>query len=131
VWNNLSTEQIKTGKNAEGVPYLTLFLQDYTQRFKPTEPLFPNCGKCLNTYIQKYKNYTPMEKIKSKYKLKLMFEGITLFGTGLVITNETLTDEIGEQLLNEHPHGVALFDEIPKKVVKEASVIEPLKKTKK
>jgi hypothetical protein len=72
-----------------------------------------------------------MEKIKSKYKLKLMFEGITLFGTGLVITNETLTDEIGEQLLNEHPHGVALFDEIPKKVVKEASVIEPLKKTKK
>jgi len=112
LWESLSNDEIINGKNADGVGYLGLFLQDYYKKFKPTEPIFAGCNKCLNDYIYKYKN-TPIMENTSNYKLKPMFEGITLFGTGLVITNATITDKIAKQLLKEHPHGKELFESIP------------------
>lgn len=113
-WGELSRDEIINGYNGEGVRLLSLFLQAYAARFGDAEPLYASCYKCLTDYITKFQNYQknkPMET--SKYKLLPMFEGITLFGTGLVITNETLTDEIADKLLKEHPHGAKLFEFIP------------------
>lgn len=127
-WDNLSNDEIINGKNADGVSYLGLFLNDYTIRFKPTEPIYAGCRRCLNDYIYKYKNFKDMEVTNSSYKLKLMFEGITLFGTGLVITNKNLTDKIAKKLLAEHPHGKELFDFIPEEVVAPKPVVKKDKK---
>lgn len=70
------------------------------------------------------------KKKETKYKLLPMFEGITIFGTGLVITNENLTDEIAELLLKEHPHGDKLFDGLPDAEVVSHPDIVPTKPKK-
>lgn len=125
MWDDLSNDDIINGTNEDGVRYLGLFLHDYTKLFKPTGPLYAGCKKCLHNYINEFKNNKPMENT-CNYKLLPMFEGITLFGTGLVITNKNITDKIAKQLIKEHPHGVNLFDIIPE----EPKVVEAPKKKK-
>jgi hypothetical protein len=113
-WSKLSANTIFEGKNSDGVRYLNEFLKDYQDTIKPTEPIYGSCLKCVQKYYYELLNYTKMAT-STKYKLKPKYEGITLFGTGLVITNATLTDELAEQLLAEHPAGATLFEEVAKK----------------
>ena len=112
-WVNLGIEQIMNGTNSEGVRYLTLFLKDYKAIVQPTEPIVASCPKCIRKYFQELINHKTMEKTESKYKLKAKYEGITLFGTGLIITNKNLTDELGARLMKKHPAGIKLFEVYP------------------
>ena len=124
-WSEINISTIMTGKTDDGVLLLSLFLKDYKETCKPTEPIVVSCGACLERYYKEYLKTKEMsaEIINSGYELHKKYEGITLFGSGLVITNKTLSDEIAKRLLKDHPRGEQLFS----KIVKEEPVIEAKK----
>lgn len=126
-WGKLDIDVIFAGVNSENTRYLTLFLKEYVQLIEPTEPPMASCRKCLSQYLYEFLTYKPMKKLEQNYQLKSKYEGITLFGTGLIITNKTITDEIGERLLKEHPAGVKLFSVTPNDAINDINVnVDPV-----
>ena len=66
--------------------------------------------------------------VKCDYRLHKKYEGITLKYNGVRIRNADLTNELAKELIAKHPHGVKLFDIIPKEIeVKEIEVVEEIK----
>lgn len=112
-WSKLDIEIIFSGKNAEGVRYLQLFLSDYVSLIEPKDTPIASCKKCLKKYLYEFLTYKPKTMEKQNYQLKPKYEGITIFGTGIVFTNANLTDELAERLVKEHPAGVKLFAIMP------------------
>lgn len=123
-WGKLSADVIFRGKDSEGARYLPKFLKDYVSLIEPKEPPIASCKKCINKYLYEFLTYKPKTMKKQNYQLKPKYEGITIFGTGLIITNANITDELGKRLVDEHPAGVKLFAVMPNNDSNDAGNIE-------
>lgn len=113
-WKAIGKDKILKGNDEFGNPYRSQFLKDYHARFGGhTETL---CERCVAQQIDKYFNTKTMSNVKSAYRLKSKYEGISLgFGSTVRVTNATLTDAIAKKLINNHNLGEALFDVVPEK----------------
>ena len=106
---DLST--VAHGKTGGGVRYLELFLREYTAIFQET--VNPGCNRCLNTYLQRYKNHFKQMANKCKYRLHAKYENIPLeFGSPILVNNANITNEYAEILLRK-PNGARYFDVMP------------------
>lgn len=135
-WHNIGFDLTLTGKNSEGERYLKLFLKDYTALTH--EVVNASCVKCLRTYFNKYINLTTMSESKSKYKLHLKRQGLQLeFGGSVFVTNDNITDEYAEALIDRFEKikpdfdPSYLFSEFPVKETKietETETVAPKKR---
>lgn len=133
-WLSLNKETIFNGKDEKGNRYLSQFLSDYKKTFNP-DIINAGCKRCLNDYYLKFTKHLAMsdktEKTKSGYALKAKYEGIPLsFGSRTFVTNNNITNEMGDELLKNHPAGEKLFTTIPKKQEKELTRLEELNSMK-
>jgi len=100
--------QSVTGK---GVPYLELFLKEYTSLFGGS--VNPSCPKCLTAYLTNYQNHFNAMQNTCAYKLHKKYENIPLqFGSPILVNNSNITNEYAEILLQQ-PDGIRFFAEIP------------------
>lgn len=116
-WHRYNPDTVFFGSDGNGVRYLPEFLQDYQNTFNEIPEA--GCHKCLKRYFTRLiqKQESEMNTQKSSFRLKKMFEGIQAkFGSSKMFRNSTLTDEDAIFLLDNHPHGVKLFDVIPSNV---------------
>lgn len=97
-WANMSSHSILNDVDSNDKRLLLLFLKDYTDI--TGEKVNASCSKCLNEYINKYKNLFSMEsKNESKFKLRKEYQNIPLkFGSPILVNNKNITDEYGEIL---------------------------------
>lgn len=110
-------DTVFTGKDEDGVRYLPEFLNDYQDSF--LEVPEAGCRKCLVRYYEKLTSKINKMNTKntSNFRLKAMFNGIQAsHGSNRIISNNSLTDELAIELLDNHPHGEKLFDVIPDNV---------------
>ena len=111
------------------------FIRDYQAEFG--ERVIVGCPNCLaKCYDKFYKKYTMVEdKHTHGYVLKAKYNGIKSKTNGSPCRNADLTVEQAIDLIENHPHGLDLFESIPEKVeeikVVEAVVVEKPKKKRK
>ena len=127
-WRKLNKVTVFTGKDKNGNRYLTQFLRDYQKTFNVLE-INAGCERCLNEYysklILKLNTMSNNKKQDCAYVLKLKYHGIPKTpGSRDLITNENLTNEIGDFLLKNHPRGEMLFDAMPENAGKAKSKSE-------
>lgn len=119
-WSVFDAETVFRGKSPEGTPYLLQFLRDYKRIVNPAEAPVASCKKCVQKYLNQLINFKKMDiKISKNWKLKAKYEGITLFGTGIILTNSNITDELAERFYKEHPAKENLFDLMPEELPSE------------
>lgn len=107
------------------------FLRDYKKHFN-TGKLNPSCSSCRLEYWRNYINlFKNKEMEKSKYILKLKYNGINLGATGQPIRNGEMTDKQAEELIKNHPKGKDLFDFIPEPKIKPKAKKKTVSKTEK
>lgn len=140
-WYKMDIGTIVSGVTADNVSYLKLFLIDYKKEFN-VEIVNPSCTRCLNGYLNDFKQkYNKMENT-SKYRLHKKRENLVLkFGSGIRVNNQNITDDYAEQLIKNYSNNPDftmdfLFDKYPttKKEEEEVAPIEeeqPVKKTRK
>jgi len=144
-WEEYSIEYIISAKDADNVPLLKLFLQDYTKLF--STQVNAGCFKCLNQYLVNYKQkiYKMENQNTCQYKLKPKYQNIPLeFGSNVFINNNNITDEYAEKLLERYKDAEKIFEVYPQtettvEVVEENETTEattenveiPQKKTRK
>lgn len=124
----MSIEQIIGGSTADGQRYLELFLKDYTKLF--STKVNPSCKNCLKNYLQNYKSKLLNMENNCKYRLKKKYNGIqTKFGSGIFVTNDNITDELGKELFKNHKNPEQLFERYPKEQIEvKAEEVKPPKK---
>lgn len=113
-WELYNLENIIGGKTADNIPLLKLFLQDYSKLFH-TSTLNASCQKCLQDYLNNYKNkINKMENPNtSQYRLKQKYNNIPLeFGSNIFVNNNNITDEYAEKLLERY-NAEKIFDVYP------------------
>ena len=122
-WHKMNIETIVSGKTADDISYLKLFLIDYKKEFN-VEVVNPSCSRCLNNYLDSFKKkYNKMENT-SNYILKKKREGLQLsFGSSIFVTNKNLTDEYAKKLIERFSKKEGftldyLFDKYPKEEIK-------------
>lgn len=117
---------ILTGSAEDGTKFLKLFLQDVVEHLNVKQPN-ASCQKCLQDYYNRLTVLcTPKQEIMSKYKLLKKREGISLeFGSKIHVTNDNITDEYAEKLidrfkkLNKNFQLSDLFQTYPKEADKQ------------
>lgn len=95
-WESYSIEYIISAKDADNVPLLKLFLQDYTKLF--STQVNAGCFKCLSQYLVNYKQklYKMENQNTCQYKLKPKYNLLPLeFGSNIYVTNNNINDEKG------------------------------------
>jgi hypothetical protein len=111
-WKTYQASEVQSGIDQNGNRLISLFVKDYKD-VMGTE-FCPSCKDFeikFNNFITKLEN---MKTVKnSGFKLKAMFDNITLFGSTKYFNNATLSDEEAIVLLENHPKGLDLFDEVP------------------
>lgn len=116
-WSKIAKDVVFTGTDEDGNRYLSEFLRDYKQTFDAPN-IEAGCARCLNDYYLKLTSTLhKMTKVKnSGYRLKAKYNGIPLnFGSQIQVFNSNLSDELAEELLEKHPAGAELFDQLPAK----------------
>lgn len=142
-WNEYTIENIISGKSADGVSLLELFLKDYAKEFN-ISTLNANCKRCLKDYLDKYKSKKRRMDSNVKYILHKKREGIPLdFGSGIYVNNNNINDEYAKKLIRKFTDILGdkftmdyLFSKYPKDDVKEVNdsevkVVKPRRKRKK
>ena len=100
-WLELNTNDIVSKIDANGVRYLELFLQDYTKLFN--KKVNPSCSKCINNYLQEYKEKFMIMENKSNYILHKKREGLPLeFGSKIRVNNANITNEYAQKLIKKY-----------------------------
>lgn len=124
-WLGYTLDGIVSGKTADGVRLLELFLNDYKAKFNVTTV----CGTCPNKLKDYYKKLTQSKKsniMESQFRLKAKYQNIPLRNTGegynVNVNNSNLTDEKAIILLERYAVE-KVFDVFP-----DAETIEALKK---
>lgn len=101
-WLEMNTDGIIGGKAPDGVRYLELFLQDYSREFNNTT-LNPSCRKCINDYLNNYKQRFRIMSTDSNYLLHKKRQGIQLeFGSGIFVNNNNITDAYAKKLIKRY-----------------------------
>lgn len=121
-WLEIDSERLMNGVTKEGVRYLKLFLIDYKNIFGVNN-LNASCSSCIRTYHSNYKQKFKDMENSCNYKLKNKYNGLPLsFGSQIYVTNNNITDEYAEKLLERYEKDV-IFEKYPKekKEVKEAT----------
>lgn len=99
---------------------LSQFLKEYKKQFGGS--INPSCRKCLNKYFTNYLNFINMKNEgKCDYVLKAKYNGIQLGVNGRPVRNGEMNNKTGKELMENHPHGVDLFEKYPKPTKKEKS----------
>lgn len=118
-WLKYDKQTIFADKRRGGL--FVTFLKEYRDQFKVS--VNANCPGCFETYYKNYLNsIKPKEKMstttKSKcdYELHKKYENITMKYGGARIRNRDLTNKLGKEILENHPHGAKLFVRMPEKV---------------
>jgi|GEM_PF-5429355 len=110
-FKNMDIATLTRGVSGKGERYLEVFLRAYTAIFPG--PLNPQCPRCLNQYLQQYKNYITTMETTCRYRLHECYENIPLQeGSDILINNQNLTDAYALILLNQ-PNGVRYFAQMP------------------
>lgn len=116
-WQDYSIEEIKTGTDKEGNRLVLSFCQDYKELFGKGATCCHTCPSFeskFRKYIQKANKMKDQEKCS--FKLKAMYNGIQEKFGGHPVSNGNITDEKAIALLNSHPRGKDLFEEMPDNV---------------
>lgn len=119
-----------SGKSADNVRYLQLFLSDYAKEFNNTT-LNASCKKCIADYLRKYKSKFTIMDNKCDYVLHKKREGMQIeFGSSVFVNNTNITNELAEKLVNKFKSVKGedfdlgfLFSVFPKETKKEEVVI--------
>ena len=125
-WLKYDKGSIFRDKSKNGL--LSQFLKDYRAKFGGS--INPSCGKCLAKYyddfINEYSN--KMENKESHgYVLKLKYNGIKSKTSGKPNRNADLTEVQAIDLIENHPHGKELFDNIPNSYYNKFKEVEEIK----
>ena len=110
---------IISGKTANDVSFLKLFLIDYKKEFN-VETVNPSCETCLKSYHNDFiKKYQKMENT-SNYELHKKRENLILkFGSNIRVNNSNITDKYAKQLIENYKNNPNftmdyLFSKYPK-----------------
>ena len=124
-WLEYDKGAIFRDKKRDGL--LVNFLRDYKTAFGGT--INPSCMHCLEKYYNNFINtYTmSIQKDKCKFVLKLKYNGIKCAVTKRPCRNGDLTDIQAIKLIEKHPHGVLLFEEIPQSYYDDLKVVAEIK----
>jgi len=92
---------------------LSQFLKEYKSEFGGS--INPSCMTCLNSYYNNFiEKYTMSDIIRNtEFVLKAKYNNIKSKTNGRPCRNADLTDEQAIDLIENHPHGVNLFEFIP------------------
>jgi len=105
-WLGYTLDGIISGKTADGVCLLELFLNDYKAKFN-VQSVNPSCSKCLKEYYQKLTQSKKSNLMESQFRLKAKYQNIPLRHTGdgynVNVNNANLTDEKAIILLERYP----------------------------
>ncbi len=128
-WLEIDKGSIFRDKKRDGL--LVNFLRDYKAVFGGT--INPSCMHCLESYYNNFiKKYTmSTKKDGCKFVLKLKYNGIKCAVTKRPCRNGDLTDKQAIQLIEKHPHGKLLFDEIPDSYYSDLEVVAEIVKEEK
>lgn len=114
-WVNYNISDIISGKDTNGVRLLELFLKDYKKEFN-VNVVNASCQRCLQDYLNKYKQKKQINIMASQYKLKKKYENIPLTyegeGYNVMVNNNNITDDYARILLKRYPVE-KIFDEYP------------------
>lgn len=125
-WLEIDKGSIFRDKKRDGL--LVNFLRDYKTEFGGS--INPSCIHCLERYYSNFiKKYTMSTKENEcKFVLKLKYNGIHLGANGQPRRNGEMTTEQAIELLEKHPHGKLLFDEIPDSYYSDLEVVAEIVK---
>lgn len=132
-WKTYNLENIISGKTADGVSLLKLFLKDYMSLFN-VKTVNPQCNSCLRTYLNDYKLKLNDMSNDCNYRLKTKYNGLPLEVSGknsaISVTNANLTDEYARTLLKRYKSPADIFDKYPTKVECEDTCEKTIPQTK-
>lgn len=117
----LNINSIMSGKTADGVSYLELFLIEYKKTFQ-LSTVNAGCKKCVADYLEKYKLKFRAMSTNCDYILRKKREGLPVSGgSNEHITNANLTNKLAEMLVERYKNKVEnpleyLFEKYPKEV---------------
>jgi hypothetical protein len=113
-WGSIHPNRIRSGVDSQGRRLILQFAVDFEKKLG--YKLDISCPKCFQNDYDKYLKSTIMpDKKKSAWKLKPMYEGVSLgFGSKVIISSANLTDELAEKFAKEHRKGLGLFSQYPK-----------------
>ena len=116
-WNEIKIENILSGKTAEGVTYLDLFLEDFKKVFNVKNPN-KNCNICIKEYHRRYIQKLQEMATDCKYTLHKKYNGLPLEISGknsiISVTNSNITDEYAKILLKRFKEPSTIFSKFPK-----------------
>ena len=113
-WSKYQADEVKNGYDQDGKRLIISFKKDYKSLFG-----IDICHHCNGfnakflKFIEKLKQMKDKKKPNCNYRLKKMYDGITLFGSTKYYKNDTLTDEDARHLIEKHPRGEGLFEVLP------------------
>lgn len=113
-WLNIGKGTIFRDKTKNGL--LFEFLKEYKEEFGGS--INPNCSKCLEKYYNNYLNSLKMSDLTHGFLLHKKYNGISLNVRTRPLRNGEMTEKQAIELLEKHPHGALLFEEIPKSYYK-------------
>ena len=110
---SLSYEEIKKGRDQQGVPYLKYLYELHKELF------FKTCSSCpgkINSYIRNIKNYkskTMSKKENKTPKFALKEGAVCKLNSGKLISQHNLSDYFAIQILSENENRKVLFSKLP------------------
>ncbi len=116
IWKKYDKQTIFADKKKGGL--FVTFLKQYRDEFKVQ--VNASCSSCFETYYRNYLNsIKPKEtmskkNVKCDYELHKKYENIYMKFNGKRIRNRDLTNELGKEISEKHPHGAKLFVKMPK-----------------
>lgn len=122
-WKKYDKQTIFADKKKGGL--FVSFLKDYRDEFKVE--VNASCDSCFQKYYTNYLNsIKPKETMKPNtdcdYELKKKYEDIYMKFNGKRIRNRDLTNELGKEILEKHPHGKNLFSRTPETAVEDKNL---------
>lgn len=111
-WGKYTPDTVRTGKDKNGNRLILQFSKDYKKRMG--QDLDIGCPKCFRNDFQKYLKKEDMPDKKTEWKIKPMYEGVSLgFGSKVILSSSNITDELAEKFAREHKKGIGLFYSYP------------------
>jgi hypothetical protein len=110
-----SNEVLIKNKDSKGIPFLASIFRLHKQIFGET---CSTCPKKIPSYINRLKNFKPIEKMENTSKNFMLSDGsmIIIPGTSLCYSNANLTDEVAIAYIAVNPNRKQLFTKLPENI---------------